>query len=184
MRRVTAEFSEFIEGDEAKVYDILELPHRLTEFELNQKLIFVVKKQTDNLSRLEGALLSTYPALATKRILIVDDEADNASIGYVNDRVLGLQLRTIADQVDQLRGQLTQSAFLQVTATPYSLYLQPAEAPIPGDSLLPVRPALHEAGFLSTRTTSAGTSTSRTHAILPIPQHLSTPQFRTMSSQS
>lgn len=143
-KRVNKEFAEFIESDQAKVYDILEIPERLTQFELNQKLVFVVKKQTDNLDRLSDALLRTYPQLAKRRILIVDDEADNASIGYTNDKNLGLQLRTIAAQVDDLRRSLPQSSFLQVTATPYSLYLQPDDSPIQGANLAPVRPQFTE----------------------------------------
>lgn len=139
-RRVSKEFAAFIECDEAKVYDILEIPSRLTKFELSQKLVFVVKKQTDNLDRISDALLVTYPELAKKRVLIIDDEADNASIGYSNSKDNGLQLRTIADQVDSIRHDLESSAFLQVTATPYSLYLQPDGEPIPGASLMPVRP--------------------------------------------
>lgn len=143
-KRVSKEFADFIESDQAKVYDILEIPERLTQFELNQKLIFVVKKQTDNLDRLSDALLTTYPQLAQKRILIVDDEADNASIGFNNDKNLGLQLRTIAAQVDELRRSLPKSSFLQVTATPYSLYLQPDDSPLPGANLAPVRPKFTE----------------------------------------
>jgi hypothetical protein len=139
-KRLNKEFAEFIESDQAKVYDILELPERLTQFELNQKMVFVVKKQTDNLDRLQEALVRTYPQMAQKKILIVDDEADNASIGYVNDKDLGLQLRTIARQVDDLRRNLGSSSFLQVTATPYSLYLQPENSPIAGVDLAPVRP--------------------------------------------
>jgi hypothetical protein len=139
-KRVNKEFGEFIESDQCKVYDILDIPARLTQFELNQKLVFVVKKQSDNLDRLREALLETYPALATKRILIIDDEADNASIGYVNDKIEGMKLRTIADQVDHLRRDLANSAFLQVTATPYSLYLQPEDSPIRDSEFLPVRP--------------------------------------------
>ena len=46
-KRLNKEFAEFIESDQAKVYDILEIPERLTQFELNQKMVFVVKKQTD-----------------------------------------------------------------------------------------------------------------------------------------
>jgi hypothetical protein len=139
-KRVSKDFSDFIECDAVKVYDILEIPSRLTQFELNQKLIFVVKKQTDNLTRISEALLTTYPALSRKRVLIIDDEADNASIGYLNDKTAGPQLRTIAEQVDGLRHNLPKSSFLQVTATPYSLYLQPEGEPIPGGSLMPVRP--------------------------------------------
>ena len=143
-KRVTKEFADFVEGDQVKVHDILELPERLTQFELKQKLIFVVKKQTDNLDRLSDALLKTYPQLSDKRILIVDDEADNASIGYVQDKALGLQLRTIAGQVDELRRSLPNASFLQVTATPYSLYLQPEGSPLPGTALAPVRPTFTE----------------------------------------
>jgi Z1 domain/Type III restriction enzyme, res subunit len=143
-KRVTKEFAEFLESDQVKVYDILELPERLTQFELNQKLIFVVKKQTHNLERLSEALRRTYPQLATRRILIIDDEADNASIGYVQDKELGLQLRTIAGQVDDLRRTLPSTSFLQVTATPYSLYLQPEGSPLPNTALAPVRPQLTE----------------------------------------
>src|SRR5438552_9385592 len=139
-KRVAKEFAEFVEGDQVKVYDILELPERLTQYELRQKLIFVVKKQTDNLDRLSEALLSTYPQLAQQRILIIDDEADNASIGYVQDKALGLQLLTIAGQVDELRRSLPNASFLQVTATPYSLYLQPDGSPLPGMGLAPIRP--------------------------------------------
>jgi len=139
-KRVSKEFADFIECDNAKVYDILEIPSRLTQFELSQKLIFVVKKQTDNLTRISDALLTTYPELSGKRVLIIDDEADNASIGYSNNKDSGLQLRTIADQVDSFRHDLQMSSFLQVTATPYSLYLQPEAEPIPGASLMPVRP--------------------------------------------
>jgi hypothetical protein len=76
--------------------------------------------------------------------LIIDDEADNASIGYVNDRVLGLQLRTIADKIDDLRQHLPLASFLQVTATPYSLYLQPDNSPLQGMNLAPVRPKFTE----------------------------------------
>jgi hypothetical protein len=144
IKRVNKDFADFIEGDQAKVYDILDMPERLTQFELNQKLIFVVKKQTDNLDRLSETLSNTYPQLSQKRILIVDDEADTVSIGYTNDPNLGVQLRRIAAQVDDLRRQLVASSFLQVTATPYSLYLQPEDSPIQGADLAPVRPKFTE----------------------------------------
>ncbi len=143
-KRVAKEFAEFIESDQVKIYDILELPDRLTQFELNQKLVFVVKKQTNNLDRLSEALLHTYPQLAKRRLLLIDDEADNASIGYVQDKDLGLQLRTIAGQIDELRRTLPNASFLQVTATPYSLYLQPEGSPLPNTALAPVRPQFTE----------------------------------------
>lgn len=138
-KRVSKEFADFIEADQAKAYDILELPERLTGFELNQKLIIIVKKQRNNLERLAETLLVTYPKLANKHILIIDDEADNASIGYYYTKAGELELRTIAGQIDDLRQQLPAASFLQVTATPYSLYLQPEDSP-PGLDIAPVRP--------------------------------------------
>ncbi len=142
-KRVHRDFADFIEADQAKAYDILEIPERLTQFELNQKLILIVKKQRQNLERLDEALLHTYPQLARKRILIIDDEADNASIGYFYTKAGELELRTIASQVDELRQQLPAASFLQVTATPYSLYLQPEDSP-PGLEIAPVRPKFTE----------------------------------------
>ncbi|MFA6286980.1 MAG: Z1 domain-containing protein [Opitutaceae bacterium] len=141
-KRVSRDFADFIEADQAKAYDILEIPERLTQFELNQKLILIVKKQKQNLERLAEALLHTYPQLARKRILIIDDEADNASIGFYYKNG-DLELRTIAGQVDELRQQLPAASFLQVTATPYSLYLQPEDSP-PGLQIAPVRPKFTE----------------------------------------
>ncbi len=142
-KRARKDFADFIEADQAKVYDILELPKPLTQFELNQKLIFIVKKQKHNLERLSETLLQTYPQLARKRILLIDDEADNASIGYFYTKAGELDLRTIASLIDGLRAQLPIASFLQVTATPYSLYLQPEDSP-EGMSIEPVRPEFTE----------------------------------------
>lgn len=142
-KRVQKDYADFIEADQAKAYDILELPDRLTPFELNQKLIFIVKKQKHNLERLAETLLTTYPHLAKRRILLIDDEADNASIGYFYTKAGELDLRTIAGQIDDLRQQLPDASFLQVTATPYSLYLQPEDSP-PGMHIAPVRPKFTE----------------------------------------
>ncbi len=142
-KRVNKEFADYVEADQAKAYDILELPERLTQFELNQKIILIVKKQRNNLERLVETLLETYPALARKRILLIDDEADNASIGYSYTKEGDLELRTIAGQIDDLRQQLSAASFLQVTATPYSLYLQPEDSP-PDLEIAPVRPKFTE----------------------------------------
>ena len=115
-------------------------PESFGAFELNSKLIFVAKKQSDNLRRLID-LFKGNPAMAKKRTLIIDDEADNASIGYTQKQGL-VEARTIAKQVSELRSVIEQSSFLQVTATPYSLYLQPGEVSV--TNLLefkPTRPA-------------------------------------------
>jgi len=85
------------------------------------------KKQKDNLSRVIDALTETYPDLKERRLLIVDDEADYASIGFRGPAKELMELRTTMAQINELRNKLAKSDFLQVTATPYSLYLQPDE---------------------------------------------------------
>lgn len=140
LSRVKDDFNEFIEADQIQVYDIMSLPN-LTPFELGQKLIFVVKKEDDNLRHLLKAYRETYPTLRSKRLLIVDDEADLASVTFrKQDGVISLG--KISSQIDQLRELVADSDFLQVTATPYSLYLQPDDDVVVNGSLLfkPKRP--------------------------------------------
>ncbi|MBS0659123.1 MAG: hypothetical protein JSR82_12850 [Verrucomicrobia bacterium] len=139
-KRLNREFSMFIEDGELEIYDIMHAPESFGEFELDSKLIFVGKKQSDNLRRLID-LFTRHPAMARKRTIIIDDEADNASIGYSIKQGL-LEARTIAKQVSELRNAITQSSFLQVTATPYSLYLQPYDVSVTNAlEFKPTRPA-------------------------------------------
>jgi hypothetical protein len=125
-RRLSSEFSTFSEDDEIQVYDIMKMP-KLTPFLMEEKLIFVVKKQRDNLSRTEN-LFSQYPNLLNKKVLIIDDEADFGGIGFTRDKKAqdDVVINVLASQIDSLRFLLKSNhSFLQVTATPYSLYLQP-----------------------------------------------------------
>src|SRR5580698_8413354 len=115
----------FIDDGELDIYDIMHAPDSFGGFELDSKLIFVAKKQDDNLRRLTD-LFKNNSAMASKRVLIIDDEADNASIGYTKKAGL-IEARKIAGQISKLRSTILSSSFLQVTATPYSLYLQPNE---------------------------------------------------------
>jgi Z1 domain-containing protein len=141
LSRVKEDFREFIAADQVEVYDILSVPD-LTPYELTHKLVFVVKKEDDNLRRLLSLFQERYPALLGKSVLIIDDEADLASVSF--RRGSGVSMPgVISNQIDQLRDVVTKSAFLQVTATPYSLYLQPEdEIMINGGSLFkPKRPA-------------------------------------------
>lgn len=143
LERITREFSDFVGDDLLQVFDILSVPPRLTRYELNQKIVFVVKKQVDNLNRLGEVIFKTYPELARKRMLLIDDEADYASIGFRKSKDEGPSINRIAGQIDELRKKLSGSAFLQVTATPYSLYLQPEDLKIEEkqQAFKPVRPA-------------------------------------------
>lgn len=141
--RMKNEFKEFIEDDLLQVYDIINMPQGLVDYELNQKIILIVKKETRNLDRLYDVLFKKYPLLKDKNILIVDDEADFASIGFSKTRREGYEIRKIAGQIDDIRKRLKTCSFLQVTATPYSLYLQPEDLVIKEQSLsfAPTRPA-------------------------------------------
>jgi hypothetical protein len=142
--RLKVDFKVFIEDDRLKIFDILQTQENLTPYTLEQKLVFVSKKQVDNLERIMDLLNEIYPDLANKRILIVDDEADYASIGYKKDyQTDTIQLNKIASQIDELRHQVAKSSFLQVTATPYSLYLQPDDTKDEDidEVFLPKRPA-------------------------------------------
>ena len=137
--RIDQDFRSFVDSQEIAVYDILNLPP-LSKYERKSKLIFVAKKQADNLDRLNSAFILDYPDLAEKRVLIIDDEADNASVGFNGPKEQS-SLRVIADQIDELRSSLKQPAFLQVTATPYALYLQPQDIVTSDGVYKPVRPA-------------------------------------------
>lgn len=139
-KRLNSEFSMFTDEGELEIYDIMHAPTVFGAFELESKLIFVAKKQSDNLRRLID-LFKNNPAMAKRQTLIIDDEADNASIGYSKKEGL-IEARTIAKQVSDLRSVIDQSSFLQVTATPYSLYLQPGEISVTNAlEFKPTRPA-------------------------------------------
>ncbi|KHE67242.1 Z1 domain-containing protein [Halobacillus sp. BBL2006] len=144
--RLQNEFTERIQDDDMQVYDIMAMPERLRKYELSQKLAFIVKKETHNLDRLHNTVLEQYPSLADKRILFIDDEADFASVAYEYKREQNVtQMRVIASKINALRSTVQSAAFLQVTATPYSLYLQPEDMKIhKGKVFEPIRPAFTE----------------------------------------
>lgn len=139
VKRLQSEFSTFTDGGEMEIYDIMAAPTSFTQFELEAKHIFVAKKQKDNLRRLID--LFSKSEMSSMRVLIIDDEADNASIGYAM-RQGEIDATTIASFISQLRDTIAQVSFLQVTATPYSLYLQPNEIDVANHvSFQPTRPA-------------------------------------------
>ncbi len=145
VRRIQKDFQTFRAGEELEVYDIMAVPD-LSAWEIDeQKLVFVAKKEANNMRRLLKLFQETHQALLTKRVLIVDDEADFASIRFTKKRgEPDIEQGRIADRIDELRRELAGCAFLQVTATPYSLYLQPEDYPAqPGANYTfePKRPA-------------------------------------------
>ena len=78
--RLKNDLYDFIDDDLIKLYDILHIPDRLPGWVLKRKLIMIVKKETNNLDRTIRAIVSTYPDLSKRRVLIVDDESDFASV--------------------------------------------------------------------------------------------------------
>lgn len=146
VKRIGRDFRTFIDNDEMMVFDIMETPDMLTRSELRRKLVIVAKKEHNNLDRVTTLLFETYPELGSRRIILIDDEADLASVRFTkkkgNDEV---EQGTIASRIDDLRRLAgDRISFLQVTATPYALYLQPQdyeESAIASEVFYPKRPA-------------------------------------------
>ena len=76
-------------------------------------------------------------------MLIVDDEADITSVGY--EKFKGqeqLSLRRISGAINTMRKSLhshIEHVLMQVTATPYALYLQPTY--FSNDNIVPIKPS-------------------------------------------
>lgn len=146
VQRFKSEFQEFENEDILRVFDVMEIPDDLNEYVIErQKLILVVKKEDDNINRLKKLFFETYPTLQYKKVLIVDDEADFVSIGYRSrknqDGKKEIDINVISRQISDFRKSLRDgSDYLQVTATPYSLYLQPENIELKEITYAPMRP--------------------------------------------
>lgn len=139
--RMQQEFSMFKDEDIVDIYDIMCMPSEMSQFELGKKLIIVVKKEKNNLPKMID-FIERYSLQDQKKCLIIDDEADFCSIGYEKNKdIEEYDLRKIASQINSLRSKIT-CRFIQVTATPYALYLQPETIDINSDdSIVPIKPA-------------------------------------------
>lgn len=142
-QRLESSFRPFMEKDLVKVYDVMNLPPQLTPFIRRQKLIIIVKKETNNLDRLVN-LFNDYPDLVDKKTLFIDDEADIASVGFRRNDTQedGVDLNVLARKINNIRAGFADNySFLQVTATPYSLYLQPrGDLELNSSVFEPIRP--------------------------------------------
>jgi hypothetical protein len=148
VKRIGRDFKEFIDDDRMILFDIMSTPEALTKPELRRKIIIVAKKEVNNLSRIQSLFDKDYPQLREKKVLLVDDEADLASVRFTKKKgESDYDQGAIATQMDCLRDTLPGIAFLQVTATPYALYLQPEnyEQALPTREVFyPKRPAFTE----------------------------------------
>ncbi len=123
--RLKGEFSRFKKSIHVK--DIISVGGVLKKDLAESKLILVCKKQHQNLDYVISALSGDGSHFKEKKVLIIDDEADNASVSF-SGSVKGKEaadLKKVAGKIDQLRRAIrTKPSFLQVTATPYSLLMQ------------------------------------------------------------
>lgn len=123
--RMKKEFKEFISSYEVVVSDIMKSNTRISGYQLEQKNIIIAKKEKNNINRLID-FINEYSISEKKKCLIIDDEADTTGIGY--NKVKGedeYTLRMVSSKVNEMRGTLDGCVFVEVTATPYALYLQP-----------------------------------------------------------
>lgn len=144
LKRFKTEFMIPIEANKLYVWDIVKLQNgALTGYILGNKQIFIVKKESQNMDRLL-AVFKKEKKLQDKRVLIIDDEADQAGVSFVADKGSpdGIELAKVAKKVSDFRNLLKgKNSYLQVTATPYSLYLQPENLTLNQQEYAPLRPA-------------------------------------------
>jgi len=138
------------------VKDIMNLKGGLKKAQVeSMKIVIVCKKNARNLALLIELFENKSSFLKNKKVLIVDDEADFASRNYrsvkpeamvdedgtpiIQDRQY--KMAKISDQIDEFRRIPAFCRYLQVTATPYCLYLQPdGELNLNGKFVKPFKP--------------------------------------------
>src|SRR5258708_2609523 len=94
IRRLRNDLRFAIAEHRVLIFDAAARAGQLNEWEQSRKLIFVAKKHPGNLQNLHRVLLTDHPGLRNKRVMVIDDEADFASVGYERRRG-ALQMRTI-----------------------------------------------------------------------------------------
>ena len=110
-----------------EIYDILEKfkKNGLQESVAKRsKIIIVCKKETTNIKHLINLFNVKSPYLKKKKVLVVDDEADFASCNFRRTHNVSTMAK-ISSQIMEFLSIPEYCRYLQVTATPYALYLQP-----------------------------------------------------------
>ncbi len=138
------------------IYDIMKVWNNLKQAKVEGcKTVIVCKKQATNMSHLIDMFSKNCTFLKKKKVLIVDDEADFASRnyravkpqslrdedGYQQAQEAETEMAKISQQIDDFRKIPDYCRYLQVTATPYCLYLQPnGELNLNGNVVKPFKP--------------------------------------------
>ena len=119
------------------------------------KLVIVAKKEATNMKYLIDVFKVQNPWLKEKKVLIVDDEADFASRNYTTVKLEAatdedgnalpqareVKLARVSELIDEFRTIPNYCRYLQVTATPYCLFLQPdGSIDVKGGKALSFRP--------------------------------------------
>lgn len=136
--RMKQEFGPFISKRTVVVADIMKANSKISGYQLERKNIIVAKKEKNNIDKLIE-FIKNYSINESKKCLIIDDEADTTGIGY--NKIKGMDeftLRAVSAKVNEMRGNLDGCVFVEVTATPYALYLQPEFAE--NNLLKPIKP--------------------------------------------
>lgn len=137
-KRLQKTFADF--AGEIFVFDVMKIAKTIPPFVASKKLILVVKKEHNNIKKVIAKLTDADSRFKHKSVLIIDDEADNASAGYTGSDE-EVEMAKVAKLINDLRSKVQKSFFLQVTATPYSLLMQNEGAAVRGkDELLSLKP--------------------------------------------
>jgi hypothetical protein len=129
---------DFIDKDLAivkapKISGIKKLPiQRLTDnHKLFQKIpiVSVHLKHQDHISELTKLLRSENEIIQTKNVLIIDDEADNASLN-ANFNTKHFHASAVYRSILNLRNALPRHSYIQYTATPQALLLNSRDDPL------------------------------------------------------
>jgi len=143
-RRIRKEFKTFENDNNINIYYTHTFGESiLKKSQLLNKKVFIAIKNPASIKKLIKAFNVNNPELCAKKVLIIDDEADTGSIGAKGPKEERELLET-AKRIDEFRRLLSNEFFLQVTATPYSLYLQPSEIVTSSGIYKPVRPVFTE----------------------------------------
>lgn len=143
-RRIRKEFQDFERDGHVNIYYTHTFGETvLKKSQLLNKKIFIAIKNPSSISKLIKAFKVNNMALCSKSVLIIDDEADTGSVGAKGKKEARELLET-AKKLNDFRTALQKGLFLQVTATPYALYLQPNEITTASGIYKPVRPKFTE----------------------------------------
>lgn len=161
--RMKKDYKWFKASDDRKqrstinIYDIMDIgKDGLKQAKVESgKTVIVCKKQAKNMERLIELFQTKSTFLKKKKVIIVDDEADFASRNYQSVKLEAkkdengnpvpqtseVAMAKISQQIDDFRKIPEYCRYLQVTATPYCLYLQPqGELNLNGNIVKPFKP--------------------------------------------